>query len=1170
MRKNIFVIIMCTALIAIIGQSAVFAKNAEKEGVTDYFVVPYSKNNNDMVSDGSINNPFNGLHDAVEKLKIITKNGMNGDIVVNLRGGKYILEKTLVFNQEDSGKNGHTITYKSAEGESAEIYGAKTADIWSKSTDGTYIAKIGYEFTPQIVFENDMFGIKARYPNLNGEYRECYLKSNGFNSDNTRQFYFKSEDLKYSEDQDGMQVCFFAGGNTGVVNWQMQIFNALNINFRKREITLPQNPYMSMGAGSRFFLQGARRFLDADGEFIYNEKDGTLCYKPYNNDINHADIRFGVLTTLIQINGEKDKKAENIYFENLKIGKTNACEQVSTTKNIGAIEMNNAVNCGVKNCEILLTGSVGIRIMGDSLKCEVKNNYIHDIGDVAVALEGYKNLAVIANGYHEITNNKIVHIGRIVRHASAITVGNSDANKITHNYIADVPRAGINLGGSIDSGIVGSTIGQTLVNKNNRYEFMNCKENYVAFNDISNCMTDTQDCGVIYTSMTGVGNVIENNYLHNSQIYFSTGYGLYLDDGSSNYKIRNNIVADLQHEGKGLLSGVQMIKSRKNELINNFYVDNRSDKCAIATEAKVADNHDEIIFEKNIVSDCGRNLHGQFRWNNDRFKKCDNNLYYNSKGMYFMYNNDKAKDITEWKNIVTDWGKLDEHSIIDEYPGFVNEDNQDYRLRYDSPAYSIGIADINMKDIGLSENFPFTEKDDEIDRLYVISDTNDYQANIRIQKGDISKISVYARTLGGYLYKLQSEDFVVNNENADIVDINDNKITALKEGIGKIRIVTNDLNHYVDLFVIIGDSISEIQTDVSQISIDKGQSDKINASLKTEFGLYVPATFEYKSSNKEIAAVDSEGNILSKNPGKCKVTITSKSNGKVISKDVMVNVIDGVIAKLDAKAETVDGLLRGEQSKITLSITLSNDKEILPSECSITYESVDENVMTVDSNGTMTACNPGRTEIIIRAEKDGYAKETSIAVSVFEKRLGTLPEGFKEMNFGTSHGFADLKDNSIFIKSTGDNYWGTVDDGYMLYKPIQTDGEVVLEGQIMSLLNTNNNAAVGLTFRDGIEADGAHFTVRMAANTDLFCIWRDSKSANTQAYWVKKAKWGTYIRIVKNKNTFTVYISEDGKDYTNIYQQTVSINNCVAGISQFSQNIMSTESEISGFRIIEN
>ena len=66
------------------------------------------------------------------------------DVVVILKAGTYDASETIVFGEADSGKNGHTITYRAASGENAIISGGASVDGWTlhDADKNIYVADI--------------------------------------------------------------------------------------------------------------------------------------------------------------------------------------------------------------------------------------------------------------------------------------------------------------------------------------------------------------------------------------------------------------------------------------------------------------------------------------------------------------------------------------------------------------------------------------------------------------------------------------------------------------------------------------------------------------------------------------------------------------------------------------------------------------------------------------------------------------------------------------------------------------------------------------------------------------------------------------------------------------------------------------------------------------------
>ena len=67
-------------------------------------------------------NPFTSLEQARDAVRSRLAAGpQRRDIVVNVRGGTYDFSEALMFNAADSGKNGRTVTWRAAPGETPVI-----------------------------------------------------------------------------------------------------------------------------------------------------------------------------------------------------------------------------------------------------------------------------------------------------------------------------------------------------------------------------------------------------------------------------------------------------------------------------------------------------------------------------------------------------------------------------------------------------------------------------------------------------------------------------------------------------------------------------------------------------------------------------------------------------------------------------------------------------------------------------------------------------------------------------------------------------------------------------------------------------------------------------------------------------------------------------------------
>lgn len=142
----------------------------------------------------------------------------------------------------------------------------------------------------------------------------------------------------------------------------------------------------------------------------------------------------------------------------------------------------------------------------------------------------------------------------------------------------------------------------------------------------------------------------------------------------------------------------------------------------------------------------------------------------------------------------------------------------------------------------------------------------------------------------------------------------------------------------------------------TKLSLQKGKSITISTLLSP---LNSTDKLTYKSSNAKVVQVNANGKVTAKKPGKAKVTITT-SSGKSVIVTITVKKKASATTKLSVKKKiTVKvGTVQFLPYKINAS---STDK--------ITWKSSRKSVVTVDSNGKITAKKKGKATITIKAGK---------------------------------------------------------------------------------------------------------------------------------------------------------------------------------------------------------
>jgi hypothetical protein len=104
----------------------------------DLYVAPGGRDTNP----GTRQRPLGTLEAARDAIRKQIADGMKEDITVYLGAGNYFFEKPVEFDDRDSGRDGHTITYLGATQPRTRIYGGKPVTGWKELNDGAYLAEV--------------------------------------------------------------------------------------------------------------------------------------------------------------------------------------------------------------------------------------------------------------------------------------------------------------------------------------------------------------------------------------------------------------------------------------------------------------------------------------------------------------------------------------------------------------------------------------------------------------------------------------------------------------------------------------------------------------------------------------------------------------------------------------------------------------------------------------------------------------------------------------------------------------------------------------------------------------------------------------------------------------------------------------------------------------------
>lgn len=192
--------------------------------------------------------------------------------------------------------------------------------------------------------------------------------------------------------------------------------------------------------------------------------------------------------------------------------------------------------------------------------------------------------------------------------------------------------------------------------------------------------------------------------------------------------------------------------------------------------------------------------------------------------------------------------------------------------------------------------------------------------------------------------------------------------------------------------------VSDVENGTANLETTKKVFGFYECEINRVYDEYLPAV-SYKSSNTDIAETDENGVITSKAKGETVITVTADN----ITLDIPVTVYRGIeIAELEQDIV----LLKGE-SKSFLSV---EEYDVVLSE----FYSSDENIASINKNGTVNANSKGKAEIYTYKDDEKISTQITVKqpvesvnisnITLYTRESATLKASYSPSNadYGTS------------------------------------------------------------------------------------------------------------------------------------------------------------------------
>ncbi len=631
---------------------------------------------------GTGSRPFATLERARDAVRALQRNGRldSGPVTVAVHPGIYELPKPMELTSEDSGTTGVPIVWRSSKPGAARLVGGRFVSGWQPVTDPQVIERLdpaarGHVWQADLcaqgivkqgqlasppglgaadpgleVFFNAQPMTIARWPNedvayikevVGGDYDHRDAKA-----DPTPRFVFEGDrPRRWAAEPDIMLHGWW------VWDWSDQRVRVKSFDPETHVFTLDL-PSLSMRKKQWFYAYNLLSELDRPGEWYVDRRSGILyLWPPSPIETGHAMV--SLIPSLVTM-----KDVSHVVWRGFVM---EACQGTAVTISGGSYNL--VAGCTIRNMggfAVSISAGRGHGVVG----CD-----LYGLGDGGVSLGGGDE-QTLTHCEHYADNNLIHHYSRwhpMYRPGvQMIGVG----CRASHNLIHHAPHIAISFFG---------------------------QENVIEYNELHNVVEHANDAGAVYTQpgmdedWNERGNVVRYNYLHHVYGFQGKGcVGVYLDDLFSSMHCYGNVFYQVPQAA--FIGG-----GRDTVVENNLFIDC---KPAIHVDARGLGWCAGI--EPYLRKRLAAIPYTKPPWST-RYPEMQTILTNHPMapvGNVFQRN---VCWLGHWDAIedkARPWTRL-ENNLIGVDPRLVNAKGLDFRLRKDSPAWTIGFKPIPIEKIGL-------------------------------------------------------------------------------------------------------------------------------------------------------------------------------------------------------------------------------------------------------------------------------------------------------------------------------------------------------------------------------------------------------------------------------------------------------------------------------------
>jgi len=246
-----------------------------------------------------------------------------------------------------------------------------------------------------------------------------------------------------------------------------------------------------------------------------------------------------------------------------------------------------------------------------------------------------------------------------------------------------------------------------------------------------------------------------------------------------------------------------------------------------------------------------------------------------------------------------------------------------------------------------------------------------------------------------------------SSSDENVIEINEQgTITALKAGSAEIEVSTSykgqQYSTKISISVTAKPQIVDpeliITSDISQLKVNN--SENLSVLFTDDSGDEAETDVNWSSSDDSIISINQNGQIEAISIGTATITATTSYDGQEIEDTITIMVF------VDPEVRITNDISRLElNDRVNLNYSYTDDSGQEQSPQSVSWESSDPSIVSVNSNGRITAIGIGSAEITVTTSEDNQTYTDTVTIQVFVTPKVSITNPAGGIIEGTSYDF---------------------------------------------------------------------------------------------------------------------------------------------------------------------